>query len=461
MKKIRFMFLAAAILIVCCQALKAQPEGAWVKADSVNTSWYYMNSLVCSDSINCISLSASILNTCCTLVRFTSDGGDTWQDVYNDSIVRVNGIATLPEAGISIDMPDPGFAVVCHDSGLVSISHDTMKTWKKFETVRNTLQSYYMYDKEYGFKVISYYKYLKYGLEYTSDGGASWKNIEIPEEYKKRSMKQGVAINSDNLLFLWLDEENGYMIIKINAKTETWSRLPFPKYYSNMFFLDSLNGWLVVNPARGSKWQYIASTSDGGSSWENVCDMDTVHRRLNDIFFYDKANGIAVGNDCILIRTSDAGKTWLHDQVLDIPVEKQGTNLFPPLDLYQIGYLSHNSGLIRGLDNKIYRYVRKPVSADESYMPTALSQPAVYPNPTLSEEFNRVKIKLPLGIEIDRAKISIFNCNGSIIGKMDWISNDAYGEINLEYINLQASRGVYYIKIETEYNIWHLPVIVY
>ncbi len=453
------MFLAAALLGAFCQALNAQAAGSWIKADSVNTSWYNMKSLLCSDSMNCISLSSSHGSTCCTLVRFTSDGGVTWQDVYNDSIVEVNGIETLPEAGNSIAFPEPGFAVVCHDSGLVSISCDTMKTWTKFETARNSMKRYTMYDKNNGFKFVFYYKFWKFGLEYTSDGGASWKNIEIPVEYRKNYIIQSLPVATDVLMLLCEDEEKGYIIVKVNAGKGSWNYVQCPKYSKKMFFHDSLSGWVAVNQTKEGDLHYVVATTDGGRNWGIVIDtLMHLKQFISDVYFLDKNNGIVTGYNYTLIRTYDGGSTWQQDQLMDIPIENQSK---APINLYQVGFLSYNSGLIRGENNVIYRYTKKPVSVSELVVQPAHIQPEVNHNPAKIDEISNIKIKLPEGIEIERAIISIFNYNGALVEKKDWISNESGSEISFEHLDIKATRGVYFIRIEAAYNIWHVPIIFY
>jgi len=79
-----------------------------------------------------------------------------------------------------------------------------------------------------------------------------------------------------------------------------------------IFALDSLRAWVGGFPG-------IFATTDGGVSWKQQ-DYPQPHSTwINDVWFFDPANGYAWGDASgsipgriTILRTSDGGKTWSH-----------------------------------------------------------------------------------------------------------------------------------------------------
>jgi photosystem II stability/assembly factor-like uncharacterized protein len=81
------------------------------------------------------------------------------------------------------------------------------------------------------------------------------------------------------------------------------------------------------------------SISFSQSTW--VEQTSNTESDLNGIIFLDQDNGIAIGNDGVIITTSDKGESWTE--------QKRGTNDF--LDICKI---SDSSALIVGENNSVY-----------------------------------------------------------------------------------------------------------
>ena len=85
--------------------------------------------------------------------------------------------------------------------------------------------------------------------------------------------------------------------------------LPVNDFVNDIFFLDSLNGWVVTNSNGGSDTGYIIKTSNGGSNW------DIQLYTFNSIFaiqFLDINFGYAVGGNGVakVFKTIDGGINW-------------------------------------------------------------------------------------------------------------------------------------------------------
>ena len=73
----------------------------------------------------------------------------------------------------------------------------------------------------------------------------------------------------------------------------------------NVFFVDSVTVYAVGGIQNDAG--YVFKTSDAGNNWQEIFRSDT---NLNDIYFLDAETGFACGDDILLIRTLDSGKSW-------------------------------------------------------------------------------------------------------------------------------------------------------
>lgn len=88
---------------------------------------------------------------------------------------------------------------------------------------------------------------------------------------------------------------------------------PDKEDYYGVFVLDENNAWVVGN--RGT----ILHITEKG---DKVALLPTwVEKALYNVDFVDAQNGIAVGQDGLIIKTSDGGKTWKQSK-LDLPIEE-------------------------------------------------------------------------------------------------------------------------------------------
>ncbi len=87
-----------------------------------------------------------------------------------------------------------------------------------------------------------------------------------------------------------------YTVVGLNTSAEI----------HNLFFIDSVTGYAVGGIQNESG--YIFKTADGGNNWQKIFQSDT---NLNDIYFLTPETGFACGDDILLLRTPDAGNSWL------------------------------------------------------------------------------------------------------------------------------------------------------
>lgn len=105
--------------------------------------------------------------------------------------------------------------------------------------------------------------------------------------------------------------------------------------------IEMTNNRLVASGERG----YVIYSEDFGRKWQPA--QVTVSSQLNALFFVDDNLGWAVGEDAVIIHTSDGGRTW-EKQFDARNADIQG----PLLDVY---FENKEVGYAVGVFNKIYR----------------------------------------------------------------------------------------------------------
>jgi photosystem II stability/assembly factor-like uncharacterized protein len=105
----------------------------------------------------------------------------------------------------------------------------------------------------------------------------------------------------------------------------------------DIFFVDQDYGWV-------SGGHIILHTTDGGNTWIEQ-PAPPVQIYYVDIFFLDRMNGWACGNEAKIIHTTDGGNTW---------VEQPNPYTFPNPILYSIYFANPDTGWAFGGDHGNY-----------------------------------------------------------------------------------------------------------
>ncbi len=189
---------------------------------------------------------------------------------------------------------------------------------------------------------------------YTTNGGRTWNRVEIDIDAQLASLyflddKHGWAIGEkgkivattngkdweiqtskvDNPLkgIYFVNKDVGFAvgandtILSTNTGGRTWKILQGGQIgaigddeatmYNAIQFLDESTGWIAgvhVVPLV-SQNSVIQKTMDGGQTWE-AQDTGTAEDVLTDIFFLDDKHGWAVGENGLVLHTSNGGGKW-------------------------------------------------------------------------------------------------------------------------------------------------------
>jgi photosystem II stability/assembly factor-like uncharacterized protein len=174
----------------------------------------------------------------------------------------------------------------------------------------------------------------------TSDGGKTWRyasNLTQRESMSVSSIhffdtNQGVAATSSGTIFSTIDGG------------ETWTvtiRQGRVSGLSSLFFLDDRRGWAA---GTGD----VIRTDDGGQNWARAATeyVDTSYRSpIRAIKFLDDQHGWAAGMHTYLARTSDGGGTWE-----DVATPFGGPE---PLNFWDLSFVDREAGWVVGEEGAI------------------------------------------------------------------------------------------------------------
>lgn len=129
------------------------------------------------------------------------------------------------------------------------------------------------------------------------------------------------------------------LFITISFSQGTWSQQNSGTnaILQSVFFVDQDYGWIA-----GA--HIILHTTNGGNTWVEQ-PAPPVQIYYVDIFFLDRMNGWACGNEAKIIHTTDGGNTW---------IEQPNPYTFPNPILYSIFFANPDTGWALGGDHGNY-----------------------------------------------------------------------------------------------------------
>jgi photosystem II stability/assembly factor-like uncharacterized protein len=210
----------------------------------------------------------------------TSDRGVTW-----------NMVANFPGA-TSMDIADSNLVVAGY-SGQVYISNDNGTSWQRTDPGTS--------DKIELISIVSRDTIFLSGyngkIYRTTDRGKTWVTLS----------PGGNSIQS----FSFVNSQIGYVgsrgsIFKTTNGGDTWQTVNHVNYSSSditaMQFLDKDTGFAF------REWDSLLITYDGGITWKG--SPATFGFTMNTMYFFNAATGYMGGDDGVMYKTIDSGKSW-------------------------------------------------------------------------------------------------------------------------------------------------------
>lgn len=214
--------------------------------------------------------------------KVTSDGGESWRDVILDSNTYLRQIAMLDDKhGYIVKEPRGNY----------------------FNTAPNVITD---------------------SLLVTGDFWNTWETLPLPEGVKH--VWEALITSNDHFIIKSLnarDNYNTFTLYRTNDGGRSWEEMGLPKEpdrstgIRKLEFLDFETGIAAggVYKSQNRSEDIIYKTEDGGKTWRKVHEAEIyTSRGLNDMDFADALNGIAVGGQSKILRTTDGGETWFSEQ---------------------------------------------------------------------------------------------------------------------------------------------------
>jgi photosystem II stability/assembly factor-like uncharacterized protein len=278
----------------------------------------------------------------------TSDGGNIWDRIYLNN-VYFNDICFVDE--------NKGWATGCTNNNQNGIFYTTNGgyNWNlKYSIINGSAHSVYFIDNNTGwasgivnmsgavFKttdggrywnsqfitgttILNYVKFLNnsfgytFGNEYSSitvikktlDGGTTWSDISAPGISYVKSLQ---FVNDNSAFLLGSDNTSKQYLIRTDNGGSTWMTKDFPYYANAIYFINSQTGYAVGENG------LIINTTNGGDSWDMQAGISNVS--INDIFLVNSYSGFAVGsNGTMLKKSNDKDSTlWAINGKITNPI---------------------------------------------------------------------------------------------------------------------------------------------
>ena len=352
----------------------------------------------------------------------TSDGGVSWVSqslppVPENTARLISSIHFINETTGIIAYGN--YLYSGHDPSLVDSTlwtSDGGNTWE-FRDQGNSEQGSYDLDAILVSPTIAYSMGQYGNNKKTTDGGYTWSSLEFNPSLGYSSVKI-FALDPSNVYFAGL---NNILITGAIGKEDNsvWNVTDFPEIRSvrDIFFIDSLNGWLVGTDG------IIKYTNNGGSTWLNgdsgIEDTDGFDW-LRRVHFINENEGWVISDTGKIITSTNGGLTWT--------VDYNGT-----IELVDMCYTSTNVGYVVGYEGLILKHVPQ-LSTEE---PSELMTFDIYPNP--SNDIVNIKLS---NIEPMITSIKLFNTLGQMVKTIENISEDL---ITIKKHSLQ--NGIYFVAL--------------
>ncbi|MBI5325547.1 MAG: hypothetical protein HZB41_09820, partial [Ignavibacteriae bacterium] len=312
----------------------------------------------------------------------TTDAGNTWFYVLKDSVIFDVPWPSDPQ---DISYPTRDFCIIGCDSNYFLKTTDGGITWYEYKIdIPYSLFGFRdidMYDENHGVMKSSLY------LAVSHDGFKNWDtisnpggdlifNVEMAAPYSICVLSRDIDGSPDFNERFFRSDDGG----------KTWDEYPHPDYRvpKALQFVDSLVGYEVGGKLTGhgqQQHELVYKTSDGGRSWEKVLDtIIYISFGLQKLDFYDKDNGIVVGQFGAVFWTHDGGKSWTFDSSSVIYYKNPAT--------MNVCYIRQDRAIIADFLGRIF--ISEDTTIDVVEEIPSGDDFVIYPNPAS----DKIKIKL-------------------------------------------------------------------
>jgi len=249
----------------------------------------------------------------------------------------------------------------------------------------------------------------------TDNGGVTWLSQPTPTS---------VAINAVKFLTAsvgYLAGANG-TLFKTDNGGGTWTQLAIPA-------LDSLNAISVIS---GSNIVIVGDNgtilvSENGFDFVLVLNSDGAPNNLNSVFFYDQSIGWAAGDNGQYLRTLDGGQTWTVQPITTADPSKPLQEVTVTNNLKGIRFVNLSDGWVVGDNGMILRTtdggLRWSDISVSIYNPASETNPNIPAYSKTTQNLNNIEIlnSYPVRINLSIRQANIFRSAAYEIGPKNLI----------------------------------------
>lgn len=322
---------------ISCTALYSQ-DGRWRVVDSLEPqpgNFYTVRQII-APTPDRVMIVADGASGDTSIIRRTIDGGQTWQTVWADT-TELTGIPTRPVDDAlkvrNIVAPTANLVIAVGDSGTLWRSTDFGDSWTltKVGDPNKGIVQLAMADSTYGLI------YRKNQFWRSENGGESWDPMETNlQEFEGIDPVLMHMYSRDSWLMVFTGFQAEVDIIASTADGgQTWEKTAIPRFSSDLLMRGN-RGWIVGSgpviegEVRNDR---IRVTTDSGKTWTTVLDeLVQPHFGLTYVSFANETVGFAVGRSWKVLRSTDGGYTW-----------KAELSGIPDEDIFGIGDIAYPS----------------------------------------------------------------------------------------------------------------------
>ena len=139
-------------------------------------------------------------------------------------------------------------------------------------------------------------------LRITADRGTSWQTVALPPG---GGFGNTYVLAERTTVFTFF---NGSSLQRTSDNGVTWQTVALPPSASYVATFKAFSAQRLI-VTDGSGQTYL--TTDGGTHWNLLGASGATGSALNSVWFFDSHEGLAFGDDGSVVRTNDAGQTWV------------------------------------------------------------------------------------------------------------------------------------------------------
>lgn len=145
---------------------------------------------------------------------------------------------------------------------------------------------------------------VDYGALYRStDIGSTWSNVSLPAGVD--AVQPWMPIVAQDAQTLWFQRDNGFYLTTNAGSSWVWLRVEQELVSADKLRLNAGGWWLQYG-------ERVYRSRDSGATWVQVFGgrAEEGDNALNAVWFFNAQEGVAVGENGLLLNTTNGGRDW-------------------------------------------------------------------------------------------------------------------------------------------------------